>query len=131
MFITCPSVLQIQDLGPSKYKCGFSKKAFRRQYFLLFPYVLLSCYHHLKAKLGMSNFAMGTIMGKGFPQALVHTVHSTRAFVTCAMNCMHLCLWKTLSQDCPHGEIRHSLFKTRLKTCFEFLSTFTVGFYLI
>jgi hypothetical protein len=19
---------------------------------------------------------------------------------------MHLCLWKTLSQDCPHGEIR-------------------------
>jgi hypothetical protein len=27
---------------------------------------------------------------------------------TCAMNCMHLCLWKTLSQDCPHGEIWHS-----------------------
>ena len=26
---------------------------------------------------------------------------------TRAMNCMHLCLWKTLSQDCPHGEIRH------------------------
>ena len=23
------------------------------------------------------------------------------------MNGMHLCLWKTLSQDYPHGEIRH------------------------
>ena len=57
--------------------------------------------------LGMSNFSMGTILGKDFPQALVHTVHSTCAFGTRAMNCMHLCLWKTLSQDCPHGEIRH------------------------
>ena len=27
----------------------------------------------------MSNFAMGTILGKDFPQALVHTVHSTCA----------------------------------------------------
>ena len=27
----------------------------------------------------MSNFAMGTILGKGFPQAQVHTVHSTCA----------------------------------------------------
>ena len=27
----------------------------------------------------MSNFAMGTILGKGFPQAQVHTVHSTSA----------------------------------------------------
>ena len=26
------------------------------------------------------------------------------------MNSMHLCLWKTLSQDCPHGEIRHTIF---------------------
>ena len=31
----------------------------------------------------MCNFAMGTILGKGFAQALVHTVHSTRAFDTC------------------------------------------------
>ena len=31
------------------------------------------------ACLGMSNFAMGTILGKGFPQAQVHTVHSTSA----------------------------------------------------
>ena len=30
----------------------FLKKAFRRQYFFLFPYVLLTCYHHLRAKLG-------------------------------------------------------------------------------
>ena len=27
----------------------------------------------------MSNFAMGTILGKGFPQAQVHTVHSMSA----------------------------------------------------
>ena len=39
------------------------------------------------------NFAMGTIiLGKGFAQALVHTVHS-----------------KTLSQNCPHGKIRYFL----------------------
>ena len=44
----------------------------------------------------------------GFAQALVHTVHSTRAFGTRAMNCMHLCLCKTHSRDCPHAEIRHS-----------------------
>ena len=31
----------------------FIKKAFCRQYFFLFPYVLLTCYHHLRAKLGM------------------------------------------------------------------------------
>ena len=51
IFMTCHSVRQIQDLGQSA-KCGFSKKAFRRQYFFLFPYVLLTCYHHLRAKLG-------------------------------------------------------------------------------
>jgi hypothetical protein len=28
-------------------------------------------------EIGMSNFAMGTILRKGFPQAQVHTVHST------------------------------------------------------
>ena len=27
---------------------------------------------------------MGAILGTGFPQALVHTVHITRAFGTCA-----------------------------------------------
>ena len=53
----------------------------------------------------MSNFTMGTIVGKGFPQAQVQTVHSTSAEGTSAMNCMHECLWKTLSQDCPHGEV--------------------------
>ena len=41
---------------------------------------------------------MGAILGMGFPQALVHTVHST-----CACG-------KTHSQDCPHGEIRHCQF---------------------
>jgi hypothetical protein len=56
----------------------------------------------------MSNFAMGTILGKGFPQAQVHTVHSTSAEGPSAMNCMHECFWKILSQDCPHGEVAFS-----------------------
>ena len=34
--------------------------------------------------------------------------HVSSYFSTCAMNCMHLCFWKTLSQDCPHGEIRQA-----------------------
>ena len=31
----------------------FLKKALHRQYFFLFPYVLLTFYHHLRAKLGI------------------------------------------------------------------------------
>ena len=31
-----------------------------------------------------------------------------KKFGTRSMNCMHLCLWKTLSQDCPHGKIRQT-----------------------
>ena len=38
---------------------------------------------------GMSDFTMGTILGKGFAQAQVHTVNSTN------------------SQNCPYAEIRH------------------------
>ena len=45
----------------------------------------------------MSNFSMGTISGMGFAQAKVHTVHSTSAEGTSAMNCMHECLCKTHS----------------------------------
>ena len=52
---------------------------------------------------------MGTILGKGFVQALVHNVNSPRAFGTRAINSMHLCLSKSLSQDSPHGEIRQLL----------------------
>ena len=64
--------------------------------------------HTLITFAHMSNFAMGTILGKGFPQAQVHTVHSTSAEGTSAMNGMHECLWKILSQDCPHGEVSFS-----------------------
>ena len=56
----------------------------------------------------MSDFTMGTILGKGFAQALVHTIKSTRAFGTRAIDNMHLCLSKTLSQNCPHDEIRQT-----------------------
>ena len=44
--------------------------------------------------VGMSNFAMGTILGKGFAQALLHVC--TCAFGTCA---------KPFSQDCPNGKL--------------------------
>ena len=38
------------------------------------------------------NFVMGTIiLGKGFAQAVVYTVHSTRAFGTCAINSVSTC----------------------------------------
>ena len=67
----------------------------------------------------MSNFTMGTILGKGFAQAQVHTVNSTRAFVTCAIDSMHECLSITLSQDCPHGEIAFS--SSRNLTLIRFL----------
>ena len=40
----------------------------------------------------MSNFSMGTISGMGFVQAQVHTVHSTSAEGTSAMNS----LWEEL-----------------------------------
>ena len=40
------------------------------------------------------NFAMGTIiLGKGYAQALMHTVHSTHAFGTCAINSVFTCAW--------------------------------------
>ena len=39
----------------------------------------------LYVNFAMSNFAMGTILGKGFAQAQVHTNHSTSAEGTCTM----------------------------------------------
>ena len=53
--------------------------------------------------INLFNFAMGTILGKGF------TCSSTSAKGTSAMNCMHECLSKTLFQNyCPHGKITFS-----------------------
>ena len=43
--------------------------------------------------------------------------HSTCAFGTRAVICMHLCLCKTLSQDCPHGEVAFSNSDINKKTC--------------
>ena len=57
------------------------------------------------------NFIMGTILGKGFAQALVQTVKSTHAFGTRDIDSMHLYLSKTLSQHCPHAEIRQLFVK--------------------
>ena len=58
---------------------------------------------------GMSDFRMGTILGKGFAQAQVHTVNSTSAEGTSAIDSMHECLSKTLSQNSPHAEIAFSI----------------------
>ena len=60
----------------------------------------------------MSNFAMGTILGKGFPQAQVHTNHSTSAEGTSAVmyarkavcteiskkKCLHICQYVDISE---------------------------------
>ena len=52
-----------------------------------------------------------------------------KTFGTRAMNCMHLCLWKTVSQDCPHGEIKHSLLAYLVVDILETLMlTFTTNY---
>ena len=53
------------------------------------------------------NFSTGGILGKRFPEALVHTVHRTRAYGTRPMDSMDLCFRKTLSQNSSRAEIRH------------------------
>ena len=53
------------------------------------------------------NFRTGRILGKRFPEALVHTVHRTRACGTRPMDSMDLCFRKTLSDNSTHAEIRH------------------------
>ena len=50
----------------------------------------------------MSNFTMGTISGMGFAQVLW---------------CMHEGLCKTLSQDCPLGEVAFSNSDINKKQC--------------
>ena len=55
--------------------------------------------------MAMSDFASG----QGFAQAQVHTFNSTNAEDTSAIDSMHECLSKTLSQESPHGEIAFSI----------------------
>ena len=57
------------------------------------------------------NFATGTmILGKGFAQALVHTVHSTRAFGSCTINYVCPCAWlKPFPKISVHMAKLHSL----------------------
>jgi hypothetical protein len=68
----------------------------------------------------MSNFTMGTIVGKGFAQAQVHTEG------TSAMNCMNECLSKTLSQKCPHGKIAFFNSDCIYNVCNHALFCFTI-----
>ena len=62
---------------------------------------------------------MRTILAKGFAQARVHNFNSTRAFGTCAIDSMHLCLSKVLSQKCLHAEIRHCIPRDRLYLSYQ------------
>ena len=70
---------------------------------------------HFFVKTFFSNFNFWTIF-------LNHAQFLTN-FGTHAVICMHLCLCKTLSQDCPHGEIRQILmikdFQEKLPTGFS------------
>ena len=72
---------------------------------------------------------MGTISGMGFAQAQVHTNHSTSAKGTSAVICMHLCLCKTLSQDCPYGEVAFSNSDINKKMCDKNLSNCIIHVY--
>ena len=56
----------------------------------------------------MSDFRSGIILGKHFPEALVHTVHRTSACGTRPMDSMDLCFRKTLSQNSPRAEVAFS-----------------------
>ena len=58
------------------------------------------------------------ILGKCFPQALVH---STNRY-SCCKFCMQLNLWKTLSQNCPQRKIRQIYtFKTSNTYTWDYL----------
>ena len=74
---------------------------------------------------------MGTTLGKGFAQAQVHTVNSTSAEGTSAIDSRHECLSKTLSQDCPHGEIAFSSSSHFQKIRFCFLKKLQHLFHLL
>ena len=65
-------------------------------------------------KVTLSDFA---ILGKGFAQAQAHTVNSTRAG-TSAIDSIHDCLSKTLSQDSRHGEIAFSISRDLIQPYF-------------
>ena len=87
-----------------------SYSVFNQFWFLkrIFLYVIIkglwSCYLRMAFR-DEDNFC------KAFAGALVnmsyHEWQSHSWYDTSAMNCMHLCLCKTHSRDCPHAEIRH------------------------
>ena len=56
----------------------------------------------------MSNFTMGTLLGKGFPQAQVHTVDSMSAEGTSAINVCTSACGKSFPKIVPMAKL-HSL----------------------
>ena len=91
----------------------------------------LSCRLAVRHYEKMSDFTMGTILGKGFAQAQVQTVNSTSAEGTSAIDSRHECLSKTFSQDCPHGEIAFSSSSHFQKIRFCFLKKLQHLFHLL
>ena len=69
----------------------------------------------------MSDFSMGRIPGKRFPEAQVHTVHRTSAVGTSPMDSMDECFRKMLSQNSPRAEVAFSIIAIcsicKLKLC--------------
>ena len=55
------------------------------------------------------NFRTGGILGKHFPEALVHTVHRTSAAGTSPMDSMDEGFRKMLSQNSPRAEVAFSI----------------------
>ena len=106
-----------QYLKPSRAtleKCAYSFWFLVRlqpfsKIFFKFSWILQIFNLHIErmAVVRECNFSTGKILGKHFPEALVHTVHRTRAYGTRPMDSMDLCFRKTLSQNFPHAEIRH------------------------
>ena len=65
-------------------------------------------YFELMADVRECNFRTGRILGKHFPEALVHTVHRTRACSTRPMDSMDLCFRKTLPWNSTRAEVAFS-----------------------
>ena len=127
----------LPEISTSNYQLWFRTHVDVRQEICLSSLRTLECYlltsciaaprlqGHSKTTLKIlsslsfpSSLQMVIFQSKCSSGACIH--HST--FGTCAGFCMHLCLCKTHSQDCPHGEVAFSnidiyKIKWKIKIC--------------
>ena len=80
-------VRQVRQLPYPNFETIRNYKKWPKQLTCLY----LSAMSHERLNHYMSNFAMGTILGKGFAQAQVHTNHSTSAEGTSAVMYARVC----------------------------------------